>query len=211
MKKILIAPSILSADLGCLNEEIVSVEQDADILHIDIMDGHFVPNLTFGPPVVKYIKSKLPLDCHLMVEHPENYLEELAKYRVNQVSVHWEACPNLHRVLMKIKELGMKAGVAINPATPVNDLKDILEMIDFVLVMSVNPGFGGQVFIDHAVEKIRELRQMDSRLIIEVDGGINENTAGECVRAGVDILVAGSYIFNTNNRGEIIRKLRQKF
>ncbi len=210
MKKILIAPSILSADLGCLNEEIVSVEQDADILHIDIMDGHFVPNLTFGPLVVKYIKSKLPLDCHLMVEHPENYLEELAKYRVNQVSVHWEVCPNLHRILMKIKELGMKAGVAINPATPVNDLKDVLEMIDFVLVMSVNPGFGGQVFIDHAVEKICELRQMDSQLIIEVDGGINENTAEGCVRAGVNVLVAGSYIFNANDRGEIIRKLRQK-
>lgn len=190
MKKILIAPSILSADFGCLNEEISSIEKEADMLHIDIMDGHFVPNLTFGPPIIKYIKSKLPLDCHLMVEYPENYLEELAKYQVAQISVHWEACPNLHRVLVRIKELGMKAGVAINPATPVNDLKDILEMIDFVLIMSVDPGFGGQVFVDHAVEKIRELRRMDSLLLIEVDGGINEDTAKKCVRAGVDILVA---------------------
>jgi len=210
MKKILIAPSILSADFGRLNEEIASVEGEADLLHIDIMDGHFVPNLTFGPPIVKYIKSTVPLDCHLMVEQPENYLEELADCHVAQISVHWEACPNLHRVLMKIKELGMKAGVAINPATPVVDLTDILEMVDFVLIMSVNPGFGGQAFIEHAVEKIRELRKMDSNLVIEVDGGINKSTGLECIRAGANVLVAGSYIFEADNRIEAIKKLRQE-
>lgn len=208
-KKVLIAPSILSADFGRLNEDIASVEAaGADMLHVDVMDYHFVPNLTFGAPVIRCIKSKLPLDCHLMVEDPEKYLAELKEIGVASVTVHFEACPHLHKVVTHIKELGMKAAVAINPGTVIDGLKDILPLLDMVLVMSVNPGFGGQKFIDIALGKIRALRAMRADLLIQVDGGINAETALQCREAGADILVAGSYVFKAEDRKAAIESLR---
>jgi len=207
-KKTLIAPSILSADFGKLNEEIASVEKYADWLHLDLMDYHFVPNLTFGPPVIRCIKSGLFLDCHLMVENPELYLEELAAAGVNSVTVHVEACRHLHKVVTRIRELGMKAAVAINPGTAVETLSAILPVLDMVLVMSVNPGFGGQKFIDLAVKKINWLKKQRPGLLVEVDGGINAKTAAVCRKAGADVLVAGAYIFKAGNRKKAIESLR---
>jgi len=204
---ILIAPSILSADFGRLNEEIATVET-ADMLHLDVMDYHFVPNLTFGAPLIRCIKTKLPLDCHLMVGDPAKYLEELAEIGVASVTVHYEACPHLHSVLAKIKDLKMKAAVALNPATPVDLLQDILPMLDMVLVMSVNPGFGGQKFIDLALAKIKQLKKMRPDLMVQVDGGINAETAKLCREAGADVLVAGSYIFKAADRVAAINSLR---
>lgn len=206
---ILIAPSILSADFGNLNQEIASVEQFADMLHLDVMDFHFVPNLTFGAPVIRCLKTKLPLDCHLMVEHPEKYLEELAEIGAASVTVHWEADPHLHRTLTKIKELGMKAAIALNPSTPVDLIKDLLPMLDMVLVMSVNPGFGGQKFIDLALGKIKQLKELRPELLVQVDGGINAETAKLCRESGADILVAGSYVFGAKDREKAIKSLRK--
>lgn len=209
-QKVLIAPSILSADFGRLNEEIASVEAaGADMLHLDVMDYHFVPNLTFGAPIIRCIKSRLPLDCHLMVENPEKYLDELKEIGVASVTVHLEACTHLHRVVTRIKELGMKAAVAINPATIIDGLQDILPLLDMVLVMSVNPGFGGQKFIDIALGKIRALRALRADLLIEVDGGINADNAKQCRQAGANILVAGSYIFKAADRKTAIASLRR--
>ena len=208
-QKILIAPSILSADFGRLNEEIASVEAaGADMLHVDVMDYHFVPNLTFGAPVIRCIKSKLPLDCHLMVENPEKYLAELAEIGVASMTVHFEASTHLHRIIMLIKELGMKAAVAINPGTVIDGLRDVLPLLDMVLVMSVNPGFGGQKFIEIALEKIRALRLMREDLLIQVDGGINAETAKLCRKAGAYVLVAGSYVFGAKDRSAAIQSLR---
>ena len=207
MKKIFVAPSILSADFMDLASEIKSVES-ADYLHLDLMDGHFVPNLTFGPPVLKNIDTSLKLDWHLMTENPENYFAEIAKIGGEFITVHLEACRHLHRTLEKIRDLGFKPGVSINPATPIALLKDILAELDLVLIMSVNPGFGGQSFIKNSLKKIEELRSLDGEILIEVDGGINEETATECVKAGADILVAGSYIFKAENRAEVISKLK---
>jgi ribulose-phosphate 3-epimerase len=206
--KIKIAPSILSADFGRLNEEIASVEPYVEMLHLDLMDFHFVPNLTFGAPVIRCLKTALPMDCHLMVEDPIKYLDELAALKVASVTVHWEACPHLERVIFRIHELGMKAAVAINPATPVMLLKDILAELDMVLVMSVNPGFGGQKFIENALSKIRELKALKPDLLVEVDGGINAETARQCRVAGADILVAGSYIFGAADRMAAINSLK---
>ena len=214
--KMQIAPSILSADFGKLNAEIATVEPYVDLLHVDIMDGHFVPNITMGPPIVKNIQTKLPIDLHLMIEHPEMYIEEfikaatangLPKEKVS-VTVHQEACKHLHRVIQLIKSFGVKAAVSINPATPVEMIRDVLGDLDMVLVMSVNPGFGGQKFIPVALEKIREIRKLKPDLDIEVDGGINAETAKLCVSAGANILVAGSYVFGAEDRKKAIESLR---
>ena len=214
--KIQIAPSILSADFGKLNADIATVEPYVDLLHVDIMDGHFVPNITMGPVIVKSIQTKLPIDLHLMIEHPEMYIEEfvkaatangLPKEKVS-VTVHQEACKHLHRVIQLIKSFGVKAAVSINPATPVEMIRDVLGDLDMVLVMSVNPGFGGQKFIPVALEKIREIRKLKPDLDIEVDGGINAETAKQCVEAGANILVAGSYVFGAEDRKKAIESLR---
>ncbi|OQX70598.1 MAG: ribulose-phosphate 3-epimerase [Candidatus Cloacimonas sp. 4484_275] len=211
-----IAPSLLSADFMNLAEEITKVQiAGADILHLDVMDGHFVPNLTFGMPIVRQIKniSSLPLDVHLMVENPQNYLEELVKLKVEYVSVHQEAVVHLHRQIAIIKSGNLKAGVALNPATPVETLYPILPDLDFVLIMSVNPGFGGQQFLPLVYEKIKTLRKRAERvnpaLEIEVDGGVNDENAPRLVSAGVDILVAGSYIFKSEDYSLQIKKLRK--
>lgn len=208
MKKIKIAPSILSADFGRLNEEVASIEKFADVLHVDVMDGHFVPNLTFGAPVVKYIKTKLPMNCHLMVSNPEELIESFVKAGASTITVHQEATDHLHRLVQKIKSFGLRAGVAINPATPIWVLEDIIGDVDEVLVMSVNPGFGGQEFIESSLEKISLLRGMRDDLDIAVDGGIDDKTAKKVVQAGANILVSGSYIFNSCDRKKAIEKLK---
>ncbi len=198
-----IAPSILSADFARLGAQITeAVEGGADYIHIDVMDGHFVPNITIGPLIVEAIRpmTSLPLDAHLMIENPERYIADFARAGSNIITVQLEACPHLHRVVQAIKELGVKAGVAINPATPVSSLTDILADLDLVLIMTVNPGFGGQQFIPHSIRKLRALKQMlaeqEVSCEVEVDGGINAETAPEAVHAGAQVLVAGSAIFN---------------
>jgi ribulose-phosphate 3-epimerase len=208
-KTVLIAPSILAADFGFLNEEIASVEKFVDMLHLDIMDYHFVPNLTFGAPLIRCIKTKLPMDCHLMVENPEQYLQELSEIGVASVTVHFEADKHLHRTLTRIREFGMKASVALNPATSIEVIRDILPILDMVLVMSVNPGFGGQKFIDLALGKIRQLKELRPELLVQVDGGINAETAKLCREAGADILVAGSYIFKAVDKQKAVESLRK--
>ncbi len=212
-----LAPSILSADFGRLAEEVQAVERaGADLIHIDVMDGHFVPNLTIGPLVVEAIRpvTRLPFDVHLMIENPDQYLEAFAKAGADWISVHVEACVHLHRTVSRIKELGKKAGVVLNPATPLESLTYILEEIDYVLIMSVNPGFGGQKFIPSALKKIRALKEMIAAygldLPVEIDGGVNLETLPEVVRAGADILVAGSAIFNTPDYAATIKAFRQK-
>lgn len=206
--KIQIAPSILSADFGRINEEIASVEPYADLIHLDVMDGHFVPNITFGQAIVKCLKTKLPMDCHLMIEHPEKYVEDFVKAGVAGLTVHQEVCPHLYRVIQQIKSFGIRAAVSLNPSTPVSTLVDVLDDLDMVLIMSVNPGFGGQKFIPRALEKIKALRTMKPDLDIEVDGGINAETAKMCVESGANILVAGSYIFGAEDRKAAIASLR---
>lgn len=204
-----IAPSILSADFGKLNEEIASIEPYSDLLHVDIMDGHFVPNITIGPPVVRCIKTKLPLDCHLMIENPELYIEEFVKAGAKSITVHQEACKHLHRVIQQIKSYkNVKAAVSINPATPLEMITEIIDELNMVLIMSVNPGFGGQQFIENALGKIAALRELSPTIDIQVDGGINAETAKMCVEAGANILVAGSYIFGAKDRKKAIESLR---
>lgn len=211
-----ICPSILSADFSRLAEEIQDVEKKgADVIHLDLMDGHFVPNLTFGVPVVKTLRSctTLPFDAHLMVEHPEMYIDGLAKAGVTYVTVHQEACVHLDRVLQQIKEAGMKAGVALNPATPVATLSCVAAQLDMILVMSVNPGFGGQSFIPYALDKILEAKELlntvgNTQAVIEVDGGVNAKTAQAVKDAGATFLVAGSAIFGAADRAAAIASLR---
>lgn len=213
---VLIAPSILSADFSKLGEEVDSVERaGADYLHLDIMDGHFVPNLTIGPPVVAALRShsNLVFDVHLMIEQPEKYIADFAKAGAEVITVHAEATKHLHRVLQSIKELGCKCGAALNPATPVGMLESIWEEIDMVLIMSVNPGFGGQKFIPYAATKVGQVRQaLEERQLghvhIQVDGGINLKTAPQVVAAGADILVAGSAVFNSEDPGLMVQKLK---
>ena len=207
--KLKIAPSILSADFGRLNEEIATIEKYADMIHVDVMDGHFVPNITIGAPVVKWIKTKLPLNCHLMIENPERFLKDFADAGADTIVVHQEVCPHLSRVLQQIKDLGCKAGVSINPATPVEMLEEVIDEVDEVLIMSVNPGFGGQEFIESSLGKIAAVREMAPEVDLAVDGGINADTGRLCVEAGANILVAGSYIFGAKNRKKAIESLRQ--
>jgi ribulose-phosphate 3-epimerase len=211
-----IAPSILSADFTKLTEQIKIVEQaGADLLHLDIMDGHFVPNITFGPLLVEAVNriTELPLDIHLMIENPDNYIAEFKKAGADFITVHYEAVKHLHRTITRIKELGAKAGVSINPATPVSNLQDIVYEADMVLIMSVNPGFGGQKFIPQAIRKVEELvhilHQKKLDVLIEIDGGIDVETAPLVAKAGARILVAGSSIFKANNIGEAVSILRR--
>ena len=211
----LIAPSILSADFSRLGEEVKAVEAaGADWIHVDVMDGHFAPNITIGPLVVEAVKrvTELPLDVHLMIENPDQYLEAFAKAGSAYLTVHAEACCHLHRTIQAIKDLGVKAGVALNPATPLSAIEWILEDVDLVVVMSVNPGFGGQVFIPHALKKIRDLKSMslstNPKVLIEVDGGVNQKTIRSVSEAGADAFVAGSAIFGSPSYAETIRKLR---
>jgi len=201
-----IVPSILSADFAHLAEEIARVERGgATILHLDVMDGHFVPNLTIGPPVVEAVRkvTKLHLDVHLMIENPERYVTEFVKAGANSVSVHYEACRHLHRSLSLIAEHGMKPGVVINPATSVELLREILPMVHHVLVMSVNPGFGGQEFIEFSLDKIRRLVELRQELglayRIEVDGGVAHDTVARIVQAGAELLVAGNAVFGAGH------------
>jgi ribulose-phosphate 3-epimerase len=210
-----IAPSILSADFARLGEEIDAVERGgADLLHLDVMDGHFVPNLTIGPPVVKSIKkiAKVPLDVHLMIEEPDRYLEAFVEAGASMISVHVEILPHLHRTIHAIQALGARAGVAINPSTPVVALEEIAADLDHVLVMSVNPGFGGQTFIPRSESKIRAIRSLlnreGSRASIEVDGGVDRTNAARLVDAGATILVAGNSIFGTSDPERAARELR---
>lgn len=203
-----ISPSILSADFGRLNEDIASVEAFSDSLHVDVMDGHFVPNLTFGAPVVRCIKTKLPLQCHLMVEKPEDYLEDFKKAGAETFIFHIEVAKDPEGLIQKIKDAGMKVGASLNPATELSGIERIAHLLDSVLVMSVVPGFGGQAFMPVALEKIRTLRQKFPDLDIAVDGGINAETGKQCVEAGANILVAGSYIFNSTDRKAAIASLR---
>lgn len=205
MKKIL-APSILSADFANLAGQIRYAEiGGADWLHCDIMDGHFVPNITFGPLVVSAVKkvTRLPLDVHLMIREPEKYIEEFANAGADYITVHLEATDHLHRLVHRIKELGVKAGVSINPATPAEMLTEILEFVDMVLVMSVNPGFGGQAFIPASLKKIKKIAEMRQNLsldfLIEADGGINKSNIEELFAAGCDVFVAGNSIFGRDN------------
>ncbi len=202
----ILAPSILAADLSNLSGQIRLVEiAGADWIHCDVMDGHFVPNITFGPIIVKAARksTKLPLDVHLMIENPDKYLESFVKAGANSLTVHQETVIHLNRTITKIKELGIKAGVAINPATPVDSLKEILEFVDLVLIMSVNPGFGGQKFIKNSLRKVREAAELRSKMnanfLIEIDGGIDNKTIKPALDAGCDVFVTGSAIFKTDN------------
>ncbi len=215
-KKIKIAPSILSADFSRLGDEIRAVEAaGADLIHIDVMDGHFVPNITIGPLVVKAVRpiTSLELDVHLMIEDPNRYLEAFAQAGADWLTVHVEACPHLNRTISRIKELGIKAGVSINPATHPQLLEYCMADVDMILVMSVNPGFGGQHFIYSSLEKICKIREMaeksNKNLVIEVDGGVNEHTIAQVARAGADIVVAGSAVFGKTDYKMRIETLRQ--
>jgi ribulose-phosphate 3-epimerase len=210
-----IAPSILSANFAKLAEEIADVERGgADYIHVDVMDGHFVPNITIGPLVVEAIRpiTNLPLDVHLMIENPDQYIPMFAKAGADYLSVHVEACPHLHRTIHLIKEHGVKAGVVLNPHTPVAMIEHIITDVDLVLLMTVNPGFGGQRFIHSVLPKIERVAQMVKErglnVEIEVDGGVNEDTAKLCVEAGANVLVAGSAIYNKKDRAAAIRAIR---
>ena len=209
--KLLIAPSLLAADLTRLGEEVRAVEAaGVDLLHFDVMDGHFVPNLTFGFPVIEALRklTKLPIDAHLMIQNADAYLERFAQSGCNWLSVHVEACPHLHRTLSRIRELGMKAGVAINPGTPLSSLDAVLGDVDFILVMSVNPGFGGQKFIDGSWDRVRELKRKAPHVQIEIDGGIKESNAGTARAAGAEVLVVGTGLFGTPDYAQTVKNIR---
>jgi len=213
----MIAPSILSADFGRLAEEIRSVDKaGADLIHIDVMDGHFVPNLTIGPGVVKALRphTKLLFDVHLMIDNPECFIDAFAEAGSDIITIHAEATVHLHRLIQQIKEHELKAGVSINPATPVSVLENIMEDIDLVLVMTVNPGFGGQQLIPGALSKVAALRNLIDRrrlpVLLEVDGGVNLDTIEAADKAGANIFVAGSAVFSTDNYTDIINRLKEK-
>lgn len=210
--EIKIAPSILSADFGRLDEEIAFLEPHCDLLHVDVMDGHFVPNITIGAPVVKCLKTTLPLDIHLMIEHPEKYIDDFVKAGVKsdkvRLIVHSEACKDLPGVLSSIVATGAEAGVSIKPGTPVSDILGVLELVTEVLVMTVEPGFGGQKFMAEMVGKIAELKAAGFKGDIGVDGGINAETGKLCREAGATLLVAGNYVFSAEDRVGAIKSLR---
>jgi ribulose-phosphate 3-epimerase len=217
MGKIKIAPSILAADFSRLGEQVLKAEAaGADYIHVDVMDGHFVPNITMGPVVVNAVRqvTSLPLDVHLMIESPERYLAEFCAAGADNLTVHVETCPHLHRTIQQIKELGCRAGVTLNPATPASSLEEILPYVDLVLVLTVNPGFGGQAFIQGMLPKIKRMRAMldgiGSPAELEVDGGIGPETAPAAVHAGADILVAGTAIFGAMEGIEEAIKQLQK-
>lgn len=214
----LIAPSILSADFTVLGEEIRRVEAaGADWIHIDVMDGHFVPNITMGPMIVEAVNkvTDLPLDVHLMIENPDKYIQDFAHAGADLISVHVETCPHLNRSLDLIKSSECRAGVVLNPATSLDTIDWVLEYIDFVLLMSVNPGFGGQSFITNIIEKIGRLKEMIAEkslnILIQVDGGVNEKTIERVSRAGADVFVAGSAIFGTRDYKKAIKNLKDRF
>ncbi len=210
-----VAPSILSADFSCLSKEVKRVEAGgADLLHIDVMDGHFVSNITLGPPVISCLKGKtdLPFDVHLMIEEPERYIDDFIKAGADIITVHVESTVHLHRLVNYIKSQGIKSGVALNPSTPLASLEHILDDVYMILIMSVNPGFGGQKFIPGMIEKIEKLerivQQKKLEILIEVDGGITEDNASDIIEAGADILVAGSAIYSSPNPETVIKKLK---
>lgn len=210
-----IAPSLLSADFGNLKADIDMVNKsEADWLHIDIMDGVFVPNISFGFPVLEYVKnlSQKPLDVHLMITDPTKFIKEVRDSGAFMMNVHYEACIHLHRTIQQIKEAGMKAGVTLNPSSPISLLEDIINDVDMVLIMSVNPGYGGQKFIEHSIEKVKKLKELinskNAKALIEVDGGINLTTGKQIVEAGADVLVAGNSVFKAENPAQMIHQLK---
>ncbi|ESE31570.1 MAG: ribulose-phosphate 3-epimerase [[Eubacterium] brachy] len=211
-----LAPSILSADFSKLGEEISTIEKaGADIIHVDVMDGHFVPNISYGAVVMKSLlgKTKMPFDVHLMIENVDRYIDEFVTENTEYITVHQEVCMHLHRTIDHIKSKGIKAGVSINPATPISSLENILEYVDLVLVMSVNPGFGGQKFIESSLEKIRKLKRIREEnrynFVIEVDGGVNLENGRKLVKAGADILVAGSSVFAADDVVKRVEKFKE--